>query len=173
MSSKPQQKPFKIGSSPPELFYNKEILKILVKFVGEHLCQILLFHKVTGSEAVTWRCSLKKVFLKTQQKSQKNICAGDLSCKPQACNLFKKETLAQVFSCKFWEIFKSTFFIDHLPWLLLQTGAFVCVALSILLNILCYFQIPMHLLSKEKRYCIFEDVLDQVKFSKLLVKSFN
>ena len=31
----------------------------------------------------------------------------------------------------------------------------------------------MHLLSKEKRYCIFEDVLDQVKFSKLLVKSFD
>ena len=109
MSSKPQQKPFKIRRSPPEVFYNKAILKILVKLIGEHLCQILLFHKVTGSEAVTWRCSLKKVFFKTQQKSQKNICAGDLSCKPQVCNLFKKETLAQVFSCKFWEIFKSTF----------------------------------------------------------------
>ena len=49
----------------------------------------------------------------------------------------------------------------------------MCVDLSILLNILCYFQTPMHLLSKEKRYCIFEEVLDQVKFSKLLVKSFD
>ena len=28
----------------------------------------------------------------------------------QACNFIKKETLAQVFSCEFYEIFKSTFF---------------------------------------------------------------
>ena len=31
MSSKPQQKPFVIGSSPPKVFYNKEILKKLGK----------------------------------------------------------------------------------------------------------------------------------------------
>ena len=48
MSSKPQQKPFRIGSSPPEVFYNEEILKHLVKFMGKHLCRSLLFHKVTG-----------------------------------------------------------------------------------------------------------------------------
>ena len=61
MSSKPQQKPFNIGSSPPEVFYTKEILKTLVE---KQLCRSLLFHKITGSEAVTWRCSAKKVFLK-------------------------------------------------------------------------------------------------------------
>ena len=33
---------------------------------------------------------------------------------PEACNFIKKETLAQVFSCEFWEIFKNTFFIEHL-----------------------------------------------------------
>ena len=32
----------------------------------------------------------------------------------QACNLIKKETLAQVFSCEFYEISKSTFFTEHL-----------------------------------------------------------
>ena len=32
----------------------------------------------------------------------------------------KKETLAQVFSCKFCEVFKSTFFIEYLWWLLLK-----------------------------------------------------
>ena len=32
----------------------------------------------------------------------------------------KKETLAQVFSCEFCEIFKNTFFIKHLRWLLLK-----------------------------------------------------
>ena len=87
MSSKPQQKPFKIGSSPPEVFYSKEILKNFVKFIGKHLCWSLLFHKVTSSEAVTWRCSVKK-----------------------ACNLFKKETMAQVFFCEFCKIFKNTFY---------------------------------------------------------------
>ena len=39
---------------------------------------------------------------------------------PQACNFIKKETLAQVFSCEFCEIFKNTFFTEHLRWLLLS-----------------------------------------------------
>ena len=38
---------------------------------------------------------------------------------PEAGNFIKKETLAQVFSCEFYEISKNTFFIDHLWWLLL------------------------------------------------------
>ena len=29
-------------------------------------------------------------------------------------NFIKKETLAQVFSCKVWETFKNTFFTEHL-----------------------------------------------------------
>ena len=33
---------------------------------------------------------------------------------------FKKATLAQVFSCEFEEIFKNTFLIEHLWWLLLN-----------------------------------------------------
>ena len=32
----------------------------------------------------------------------------------EACNFIKKETLAQVFSCKFCEISKNTFFTEHL-----------------------------------------------------------
>ena len=31
----------------------------------------------------------------------------------KACNFIKKETLAQVFSCKFYEIFKNTFLTEH------------------------------------------------------------
>ena len=34
--------------------------------------------------------------------------------KPEACNFIKKETLAQVFSCEFWEISENTFFTEHL-----------------------------------------------------------
>ena len=36
------------------------------------------------------------------------------------CNFIKKETLAQVFSCKLCEISKKTFFIEHFWWLLLN-----------------------------------------------------
>ena len=32
----------------------------------------------------------------------------------QACNFGKKETLAQVFPCEFCEIFKNTFYTEHL-----------------------------------------------------------
>ena len=49
-------------------------------------------------EAVVWRCSVKKVFLEISLNSQK------------ACNFIKKETLAQVLSCEFCEIFKNSFF---------------------------------------------------------------
>ena len=32
----------------------------------------------------------------------------------EACNFIKKETLVHVFSCKICEIFKNTFFTEHL-----------------------------------------------------------
>ena len=32
----------------------------------------------------------------------------------EACNFIKKENLAQVFSCEFCQIFKNTFFTEHL-----------------------------------------------------------
>ena len=38
----------------------------------------------------------------------------------EACNLIKKETLAQVFSCEFCEIPKNTFFTEHFRWLLMN-----------------------------------------------------
>ena len=33
---------------------------------------------------------------------------------PKACNFIKKETLAQVFTCEFCEIFNNNFFTEHL-----------------------------------------------------------
>ena len=68
-------------------------------------------------EAVTRRYSVKKVFLKISQISQKNACArvSFLIIKFQACNFIKKETLAQAFSCEFCEIFKGTFFYRTPP----------------------------------------------------------
>ena len=34
--------------------------------------------------------------------------------KEKACNFIKKETLAQVFSCEFWDISKNTFVTEHI-----------------------------------------------------------
>ena len=39
----------------------------------------------------------------------------------QASNFIKK-TSTQVFSCKYCEIFKNSFFMEHLQWLLLKLG---------------------------------------------------
>ena len=34
--------------------------------------------------------------------------------RPQACKFIKNETLAQLFSCEFYEIFNNAFFTEHL-----------------------------------------------------------
>ena len=84
------------------------------------------------SETVTQRCSLKKVFLKISQNSQENTYARVSflikkgiwnRCFPVKFAKFLRTssvgTLAQVFSYEFFEIFKNTFFIEQLRWLLL------------------------------------------------------
>ena len=51
------------------------------------------------------------MFWEISQNSQENTCARlSFLIKLQACNLIKKETVAQVFSFEFWEISKNTFF---------------------------------------------------------------
>ena len=67
---------------------------------------LFLFH----IEAVVQKCSVKKVFLKILQNSQENTCVRV----PFLIKFIKKETLVQMFSCEFSEIFKNTFFIEHL-----------------------------------------------------------
>ena len=61
-------------------------------------------------EAVAQRCSVKKMFSEISQNLQENTCARVFFL----VNFIKKETLAQVFSCEFCEISKSTFFTEHL-----------------------------------------------------------
>ena len=46
--------------------------------------------------------------LKISQNSQENTCVRALS------NFIEKETLPQVFSCEFCEIFENTYFIEHI-----------------------------------------------------------
>ena len=66
-----------------------------------------------ATRGVMW----KKLFLKISQNSQKNTSARvSFLTKLQASELqlYKKETLALVFSWEFCEIFKNTFFTEHL-----------------------------------------------------------
>ena len=75
------------GSSCPEVFCKKGVLRNFAKFTGTHLCQSLFFGKIAGLRPAT---------------------------------LLNKETLAQVFSCEFWEISKNTFFTGDIRCLLLN-----------------------------------------------------
>ena len=82
---------------------------------------IILFNSLQG-EAVIRRFSVKKMFLEISQNSLENTSARVsflIKLQAWACNVIKKETLAQVFSCEFYKISKNTFFTEHLWWLLL------------------------------------------------------
>ena len=48
----------------------------------------------------------------------KHLC--QILIQNKAAILLKKGTLAQVFSCEFYEIFKNSFLVEHLWWLLLE-----------------------------------------------------
>ena len=56
---------------------------------------------VALAEMVSQRCSVKKVFLEISKNSQENTSAR--------VSFFEEETLAQVFSCNFFEISTNVF----------------------------------------------------------------
>ena len=68
-------------------------------------------------EAVAYaqRCSINRVFVKILQTLHEDTCAKVSFLK----NFIKKESLAKIFSFKFCEIFKNTFFMEHHRWLFL------------------------------------------------------
>ena len=69
------------------------------------------------SEAAIRGVLYKKVFLKIFQNSQESTCTRVfflIKLQALAYNFIKKETLAQVFCCEFYEISKNTFFKEHL-----------------------------------------------------------
>ena len=64
----------------------------------------------------------KKDVLKNFAKfAGKHFCQSIFFNKVEACNLIKKETLAQVFSCEFFETFKNSLIVEHLWWFYLKT----------------------------------------------------
>ena len=73
-----------------------------------------IFCLLVMTEAVAQRCSVKMVFLDTSQNSYENTCAKVSLSRGWSLQLFKKETLAQLFSWKFCEIAKNKFLSKHL-----------------------------------------------------------
>ena len=65
--------------------------------------------EVPYTEAATEGVLCKKLFLEISQNSQEKTCARVSFL----MKFIKKETLAQVFSYEFCEIFKNTFFTEH------------------------------------------------------------
>ena len=72
-------------------------------------------YELTVARSTHRKSSMKKMFLKMSQNLQKK--------KDCTKSLFKKETLAQVFSSEFREIFMNTFFIEQFRWLLLDMNS--------------------------------------------------
>ena len=58
----------------------------------------------------------KGVLRNSKRLTRKNLCQSLFLIKLQTetCNFIKKESLAQVFSCEFYEISKDTFITKHL-----------------------------------------------------------
>ena len=81
-----------------------------------------------------WRCSVKKLFLKVSQNSQKKQPCRSLSflLKLQASRFqtsmptVLKKTPTQVFSCQYCEILWTASFIEHVRWLPPYSKDFQC-----------------------------------------------
>ena len=56
----------------------------------------------------------KKRLYMIQKQQPEMFCKKRCKKSPEACNFVKKETLAQIFSCEFCEVFRNTFFTEHL-----------------------------------------------------------
>ena len=85
----------------------------------------ITFLDATFSAIIRSSClgmSCKKESFKISKCLQEKTCARPsflINLQALAWKFIQKETLAQVFSCKFPEIFKKASFIEHLWWLLL------------------------------------------------------
>ena len=95
-----------------------------------------------------WRCFVKKGVLRNFAKfTKKHLCHTPVPSGLRPASFLKKESLAQLFSCEFCEIYKNTFFTEHLRTttsvydiisLLPKLLFFNCILLSSYLNSAVY-----------------------------------
>ena len=70
--------------------------------------------KYTFRKAATGDTLPKKLFLKNSQYSQENTSVGDFNSSTSTRIRLQKETSTQAFSFEYCEIFKNTYFEEHL-----------------------------------------------------------
>ena len=102
----------------------REVARTPVNIYNEQLCNnsyrlLIIFDKLfmfAGSlRSNHRRCCVRKGVIRNFAKFiWKHLCQSLFFNKVEAFNFIEKDTLAQVFSCKFWEISKNTFFTEHL-----------------------------------------------------------
>ena len=84
----------------------------------------LIFGCSSNLEAVVRWYSIKRIFLKFFEKFRENhlfeILLFRYSCRPLACNFFKKETPALAFPYEFCKIIRTPFYLNTSGWLLLE-----------------------------------------------------
>ena len=78
--------------------------------------EILLGSYIPVSEGVVWRCSRKGVLRNLTKFTAKHLCQSLCFNKVAGLRLWG-ETLAQMFSCEFWEISQNNVFTEHLQLL--------------------------------------------------------
>ena len=83
---------------------------IFVEIPGTHWVMAGLINATLITETSYRKCSMTKLFLKISQNSQEHTCL--IKFYDPACNFI---TLAKLFSCKFYDIFKNNFFYRTTP----------------------------------------------------------
>ena len=102
---------------PPECF--DELFVLVKNHITKYNTNVRLMWQMQShlTEAVSRRCSIKKVFLEISQNSQENTCARVsflIKLQASVCNIIKKETLTGVF---LWALqnFKEHFNLQKTP----------------------------------------------------------
>ena len=113
------------------------MMELFVKRVNDYFRK-KLFYRCLIERSSHRRCSIKtgvfENFAKFTGKHLSQRCNL-----PLACYFIKKETLTQVFSCEFFEIFKNTFLTEHL-W----TTAFILTNTQRWFNVdICWNNVAM------------------------------
>ena len=109
-------------------FLMRIFLKLLKHLIPNILkwqdCNIFtkLVPSQTSSRSSHWRCSVKKVFLKICEVSQKNICVGVSG--HQACNFIKKRLQHMCFPVKFHKFLRTPILKNICERLLLSFRGF-------------------------------------------------
>ena len=95
------------------------------------------------TEAVGQRCSVKKVLLEISKNSQENTCARVFFNKVaglRPATLLKKRAWHWCFAVNFTKFLRTSFYIEHLWWLLLFDGYFMFIAKGKLyFSLICSF----------------------------------